>query len=64
MKHWLGRVLKSLKWKGEGGGGGSVYAALVMAAAAAAAPSTEMYSISDLSDLLRPIFRDNLIGVS
>lgn len=57
MKHWLGRVLKSLKWKR-----GSVYAALVMAAAAA--PSTEMYSISDLSDLLRPIFQDNLICVS
>lgn len=50
MKQWHGPVLKSLKWKR-----GSVYVALVMAAAAAG-PTTEMYSISDLSDLLRPIY--------
>ena len=56
MKHWQYEVLKSLNWERRvcvsGNSGGVLRSA------------QEIYSISDLSGLFRPIFQDNLICVS
>lgn len=60
MKHWQYQLLKSLHLEQREG----VCVCLVMAGGGILCPAGEIYSISDLSALFRPIFSDNLICVS